>query len=228
MISIVIPVYNGTATLHACLAAIAAQTLRDIEVIVVDDGSPEPLIPVDIPELSGRLRWVRQEHAGAPAARNRGADATRGELLLFCDADVVLRSHALATMYHALREHPEVSFAYPSFRFGWKRFPALPFDPERLRRMPFIHTTALLRREHFPRFDPTLARFQDWDLWLTMLERGHTGVAIPEMLFTITSTRGTMSRWVPSLLYRIPWKTARVLAYERARVRIFEKHGIDT
>ncbi|MBI4433849.1 glycosyltransferase family 2 protein [Candidatus Uhrbacteria bacterium] len=224
-IAIVIPIFGSVRPLRACLASIARQTFRDVEIVVVDDGN---VPPVELPTCTTAfpMRLLRQAHAGAPVARNLGAGTTDSELLLFCDADVVLDPHALARMEAALREHPEASYAYSAFRFGWKRFSSFPFDPQRLRSMPYIHTTALMRRAHFPGFDPTLSRFQDWDLWLTMLAQGHTGAHIPETLFRITSTRGTMSRWIPSFVYRLPWKSARVRAYEDARDCIMQKHHL--
>lgn len=222
--SIIIPAWNNPRELARCLLTLEAQTFHDFDVTVVDDGS-EP--PIELTAYSLRLtaRLIRQAHAGAPAARNRGARETRSEFILFCDADVELRPHALEGMMRALREHPEASFAYSAFRFGWKTFRSFPFDPDRLRRMPYIHTTSLIRRTHSPEFDESLKRFQDWDLWLTMLAHGHVGVHIPEVLFTVRSG-GTMSRWFPSFALKLPWKPNRVRAYEDAASIVQKKHRI--
>src|SRR3989338_8998805 len=111
-------------------------------------------------------------------------------------------------MLHILEAHPKSAYVYSSFKFGWKAFDNLPFNPERLRQMPFIHTTSLIRRECFPGFDETMTRFQDWDIWLTMLEAGHTGY------------------WLPSFMYRLPWKLPAVRRYEEAVARIKEKHHL--
>ena len=226
-IAIVIPVYGAAPHLARCLRSIAAQVLGTdvrLAVTVVDDGNVPPLA---LPTLPATLvvSLLRQEHAGAPAARNGGARATSGELVLFCDADVELRSDALARMLDALAAHPEASYAYSAFRFGWKRFSSFPFDPDRLRTMPYIHTTALIRRAHFPGFDESLTRFQDWDLWWTMLDAGHPGIYIPEELFRIRTMRGTMSRWLPAIAHRLPWRVRSVRAYETARARILAKHA---
>lgn len=228
MISVVIPVFNDVRVLRRCLASVAEQTARDVEVIVVDDGShpPIPSTPDAYPPVPFPMRFLHQEHAGAAAARNTGAAVADGEYLLFCDADIVLIPDALATLRSALEAHPEASYAYPSFRFGWKRFASFPFDAERLRRMPYIHTTALLRRAHFPGFDASLPRFQDWDLWLTLLAASRTGLHVPAELFAIRRMRGTMSRWVPSFAHRLPWKIARVRAYDAAAARIRAKHHL--
>jgi glycosyltransferase involved in cell wall biosynthesis len=226
-VSIIIPVYNHAHTLRACLDSIRKQTYRDFEVTIVDDGSDPPLRALggyDIP-----IRWLQQENAGAPSARNAGARAAPGDALLFCDADLTFVPQALDVMVQALQKHANASYAYPGFRFGWKKFPGFPFQADRLRTMPYIHTTALIRAEHFPGFDPSLQRFQDWDLWLTMLEAGHSGVHIPQELFTIHDTRGSMSRWLPSWTHHLPWAallSRRVRSYKNARENILKKHGL--
>jgi glycosyltransferase involved in cell wall biosynthesis len=83
-VSVVIPARNSASTIEGCLAALAEQTVAPGEVIVVDDGSTD-----DTPEIARRMgaEVLTQDHAGAGAARNRGAEAARGELLLFTDAD---------------------------------------------------------------------------------------------------------------------------------------------
>lgn len=235
-VAIVIPVWNDRGTLRRCLASLRQQTLQEFDVTIVDDGNVPPMDRFQIsdsPPKAGprqedrfQIRWIRQPHAGAPVARNRGARETASEFLLFCDADIELALHALSRMVAELDAHPEASYAYSSFRFGWKTFSSFPFDAERLRRMPYIHTTSLIRRACFPGFDESLTRFQDWDLWLTLLERGHVGVHIPDVLFTIRNTRGTMSRWLPSLMYRLPWKSRRVREYGSAADIVRRKHQL--
>jgi len=215
-ISIVIPAYQHAGEIAACLTSIFAQTFKDCEVIVVNDGSTDDTLEVLKPFLD-RITLIDQENRGGNAARNRGFDASRGGFVIFCDADIVMRPDMLAKMLAALREHPEASYAYSSFKFGWKAFHLWPFDAAKLRRMNYIHTTSLLRREHFPRFDEKIRRLQDWDLWLTMLEQGHTGVWIPERLFRAIPHHGGISTWVPGIFYRIPWRKIGI------RIRTVEK-----
>ena len=83
--TIVVPSYERPEALRACLEALIAQDDPDREVVVVDDGSPEPLAPV-CAGLPG-VRCVRQENAGPAAARNRGAREARGRFLAFTDDD---------------------------------------------------------------------------------------------------------------------------------------------
>lgn len=86
-VSIVIPAYNAAKTLGACLAACKKQTHRDLEIVVVDDGSTDDTAA--IAQAVKGVRCIRQENAGPAAARNRGARETQGEIIAFTDSDCV-------------------------------------------------------------------------------------------------------------------------------------------
>jgi hypothetical protein len=69
-------------------------------------------------------------------------------------------------------------------------------------------------------------RFQDWDLWLTMLAQGKTGVYIHEVLFTAHQARLGISKWRPRFWYKLfPW-TKSVKEYKKARGVVLKKHGL--
>lgn len=231
-ISIIIPAYQHAETLPACLHSIFAQSIRDYEIIIIDDGSTDGTDRVLKPFLD-RIQYFRQANQGGNAARNRGLGLAKGEYVIFCDADVVMEPKMLEKMRTALELHPEASYAYGGFLYGWKTFACFPFDPVRLKRMNFIHTTSLVRRADFPGFDPAIKRFQDWDVWLTMLSKGKIGVYIPEQLFRISVIKGRsgISDWLPSFMFRLPWhligwRPKRVAAYENAKKIIYTKHGL--
>ncbi len=233
MISVIIPVYNHARELERCLRSLERQTFKDFEVIVVDDGSDEPLLFTDYPSRLGRseadgLRITKYDrpHLGAPTARNFGFSQSKGEYVIFCDADVFMYPKCLLEMYEALLANPSASFAYSNFKWGWKKFRLWPFSAERLRRDNYIHTTSLLRRSAFPGFDESLKRFQDWDLWLTLVEQGKTGVWVPRELFKITERkRNGMSQWFPKFLYRFT-NTDRVRAFAEAKEIVKKKHKL--
>jgi GT2 family glycosyltransferase len=82
---IVVPSFDRPAALRSCLEALAAQDDPDFGVVVVDDGSPEPLEPV-CNAFKG-VRCIRQENAGPAAARNRGASACDADFVAFTDDD---------------------------------------------------------------------------------------------------------------------------------------------
>jgi glycosyltransferase involved in cell wall biosynthesis len=220
-ISVIIPVFNHAEALADCLRSLEKQSFQEFEIIIVDDGSK-------VPVANATIRF--DKNRGAPAARNEGFRRSKGEYLIFLDADAVLRPDALEKMMKALETHPEADFAYPSFRFGWKTFKGRPFDEKALHASNYIHTSALIRRDAFPGFDESLKKFQDWDLFLTMAERGSRGVWIDEVLFSLKA-HGTMSNWLPSFTYRIPWPmfgwTPNIIkTYRAAEHVIREKHGL--
>lgn len=229
-VSVIIPAYQHAAELPPCLDSLLRQTFSNFEVIVVDDGSTDDTAERVKPYLD-RVKYIRQENRGAPAARNRGAVEARGEFLLFLDADAVLRRDALELLVDALDRDPGAAYAYSSFAFGWKRFQLWPFDGEVLKRQNYIHTSALIRRERFPGFDESVRRFQDWDLWLTMFENGDRGVFVNELLMRFRPRRDGISNWVPGLIYRLPWRrfgfrSRNLEKYEAARAVVAAKHRL--
>ena len=199
---------------------------------MVDDGSTDGTEAV-LKNYRDRVKVIYQNNAGANPARNRGLAEAEGEFLIFCDADVIMKPQMIEKMHRALMNNPATSYAYSGFWFGWKHFPGQIFNADRLRRMNYIHTTSLVRAADFPGFDNTIKRLQDWDVWLTMLERGKVGVLVPETLFKVGIHGASRigSSWLPSFVYKIPWtklawKPTRVAKYEAAKRIIQEKHGL--
>ena len=184
MISIIIPSYNQAHSLPKTLESIFAQTVEDIEIIVVNDGSADDTERVLAP-YKNRIVYSVQENKGCQVARNVGLSMAQGDYCMVCDADIIMKPDMLKKMSAILDAHLEVAFVYSSFFWGWKLFPSFPFDPERLKKMNYINTASLVRREVYPLFDVSLKKFQDWDIWLTLAERGYRGYCIPEALFSL-------------------------------------------
>ncbi len=86
-VSVIVPLYNKAPYVRRALDSVAAQTFRDFELIVVDDGSTDEGASVVESFGDVRVRLIRQENAGPGAARNRGIKEARGEVLAFLDAD---------------------------------------------------------------------------------------------------------------------------------------------
>lgn len=232
MISIVIPVYNQAIKLKLALLSLERQDYKDFEVIIVNDGSsdnPEKIF-ADFSvntKAENRFLFLNQENKGAPSARNRGLQEAKGEYVLFCDADAQLKPSALQDMLNVLIANPQASYAYPSFLWGKKLFKVGPFSPEKLRKEPYIHTMALIRRSDLSDkpWDENIKKFQDWDLWLTMLSEGKTGVWLNKVLFTI-SPGGTISSWLPSFSYKLLPFLPLVKKYKKAMLVIKNKHDL--
>lgn len=107
-LSVIIPCFGRSHLLGACLEALERQTLdrERFEVIVVDDGSPEPLEENLVPRPGLDLRSHRQAQSGPATARNAGAALARGNLLVFTDSDCRPDPEWLRHLQNAYRLHP--------------------------------------------------------------------------------------------------------------------------
>jgi len=227
MISIIIPVYNQSNKLSRCLDSILAQSYKDYELIIVNDGSTDNIESV-IKKYENKFEnfvFINQKNNGSNPARNRGFKESKGEYVIFCDADLELKPEMLEAMLYTLEDNNEASYAYCSFKYGVKTFKLWPFDPEKLKKIPYIHTSSLIKRSVFPGFDENIKRLQDWDLWLTLLEKGYKGIWINKILFKAQGG-GTISSWLPSLAYKIFPFLKGVKKYKAAEEIIRKKHNL--
>ncbi len=118
-LSIIIPVYNSEPYLDACLASVLGQSLREIEVILVDDGSPDgcPQLCDDYAASDQRIKVIHKENAGLGYARNSGLDAATAPFVTFVDADDTIDIDA----YEQLVKYME-RYHLDSIRFAHNRF----------------------------------------------------------------------------------------------------------
>ncbi len=112
-ISVVIPVYNGGAKLLECISALTALKYSTLEIVVVDDGSTEDIASVADQVGARVLRLSR--NSGPAAARNWGARHTRGDIIFFVDADVVLAPDAIERVERVFQEQPSVAAVFGSY-----------------------------------------------------------------------------------------------------------------
>jgi ADP-heptose:LPS heptosyltransferase/GT2 family glycosyltransferase len=183
LVSVVIPTHAHADLLPATLRSVAAQTEVECEVIVVDDGSRDATRAVLEPWIRARaIRYVRQEHAGQAAARNRGLAAARGAFVCFLDDDDLLPPGVLARHADVLRRHPEavlVHGTHATLRDGVVRPPQPLVHPGGWCHSAYLARNwlqspgqALVRRSTLARlgtaFDPSLSGSDDWDLWLRL------------------------------------------------------------
>lgn len=106
-VSIIVPVYNGEKYLRECLDSIKNQTLEDIEIICVDDGSTDSSLNIieEYKKADSRFQILRQQNQYAGVARNTGLDAATGEYVIFWDCDDYFALDALEKMYQMAAEH---------------------------------------------------------------------------------------------------------------------------
>ena len=105
LVSVIVPIYNVEAYLGDCLDSIQSQTYRDLQVILVDDGSTDGSVAIAERYVAAddRFQLVRQANAGLSAARNTGIPYATGEFLAFVDSDDVLAAFAYELMVRSAR-----------------------------------------------------------------------------------------------------------------------------
>lgn len=113
-----IPAYNAARYLERALRSVFEQSLPPDEIIVVDDGSTDGT-PELLARFADRLRVLRQANAGPAAARNRGIEAAKGELICFQDADDEWLPEKLAKQVALLEARPETDVCITRIRNVW-------------------------------------------------------------------------------------------------------------
>ena len=106
LISVIVPVYNTAKYLRRCVKSILRQTYRDLEIILVDDGSMDAsgMICDQLAAEDTRVKVIHQENAGVSAARNAGLEVAKGELIAFADSDDYAHPELIERLYQLLRD----------------------------------------------------------------------------------------------------------------------------
>jgi glycosyltransferase involved in cell wall biosynthesis len=211
-VSVVIPVYNGAATIGRALESIFAQTFTDHEIIVVDDGSTDRTRAI-LEQYGDRVRLVEQPNRGPSAARNNGARHSSGEYLAFLDADDVWMPRKLELTVAAMLADPDAALVYSDLIVvneageGFRRSHIRPdtahapsMDEMLARIWPIMPSTVVMRRSAFDRtggFCEQLSGPEDIHFWLLAREQGHF-IYLPDRL-----VRFTFGQLYPKVLNRV-------------------------
>ena len=106
LVSVIVPVYNAENTLHACVKSISEQTYRNIEIILVNDGSKDDSLSVCRALAAGdeRIKIIDKPNSGVSASRNMGIECARGKYLQFADSDDYLAADGTRRMVERVCE----------------------------------------------------------------------------------------------------------------------------
>jgi glycosyltransferase involved in cell wall biosynthesis len=182
-ISVVIPTYNRGPLLVEAIVSVLAQTVAPLEILVIDDGSTDDTRERLVPYLD-RIEYVLQENRGVSAARNRGVESARGELIAFLDADDVWHPRKLERQLASLAESPHLGllgtgvFDLPSPRLtevsaiGSGSLAVVSWSQLVVKNY-FVTSSIVARRDILVRaglFDTELQGPEDYDLWLRVAE----------------------------------------------------------
>jgi glycosyltransferase involved in cell wall biosynthesis len=191
-VSVIIPTYNSAELLPRAVQSVLEQDIGDdrVEIIVVDDGSADAASAV-LEQFGDAVTYVRQQNAGAAAARNRGVGLSHGDYVTFLDADDYWLPGCLAAMLALAREHARtlvtIDFYYETdgvrdaqsifAKNDQYSFFDLPVDDQYPRALDaglFSVMTMIPRAvfDEFGGFNAGLRFAEDYDLWLRCLSRG--------------------------------------------------------
>lgn len=106
--SIIVPVYNSQEFLHKCLDSLVNQTLHDIEIICIDDGSTDDSLSIlrEYANADNRVIVITQQNSGPSVARNKGLSIAKGKYILFVDSDDWLEYDACCILKYELIKNP--------------------------------------------------------------------------------------------------------------------------
>jgi SAM-dependent methyltransferase len=195
-VSVIVPAYNAADTIADTLASVVAQTVPHWEVIIVDDGSSDATgkVAAEFAQQDGRIRVIRQPNGGEAAARNTGIGAARHDWLLFLDADDWISPDYLERMTKELVADPGLDAIHcGSARVALdgtllvERYlpPTGDMFDTWARRSAFPVHACVVRKstvEAVGRFDTSLRKSADWDLWQRIARTGARFGAIREVL----------------------------------------------
>lgn len=190
-VSIVIPCYNAGRYLEEAVQSALAQTYADVEIVIVDDGSPD-LSTKSLLEQAGwpRTRIVHQSNAGPAAARNRAVREAVGDYILPLDADDTIEPEYVAKAVAVLDARPEVGVVYcRAKKFGAEQGPwCLPdYTLRELVIDNVIFVTALYRKTDWAAiggYNEALRHgVEDYEFWVKMVHLGREVVQLDDYLF---------------------------------------------
>ena len=137
-VSIIVPVYNTGDYLEECLDSLVSQTLSDIEIICIDDGSSDasPAILDSYASRDPRFRVIHQENSGVSSSRNKGLDMASGEFILFVDSDDYIETYSCERLV-AVADEDQADIVV----FGGLTFPTVAWSDESMatRRATYKH-----------------------------------------------------------------------------------------
>jgi glycosyltransferase involved in cell wall biosynthesis len=188
LVSVIVPAYDVTDYIGDALNSVLAQTFREYEIIVINDGSPDSeALERALAPFMPRIVYIKQENRGVSAARNTGIARARGEFLAFLDGDDTWLPHYLETQVARIQSDPTIDVLYPNAVLfsggaaaGEEFMTACPSNGEvtferLLLQECNVSNCSIARREMIIRvglFDESLHSVEDFDLWLRVIKHG--------------------------------------------------------
>ena len=222
LISIIIPVFNGEQTIRETINSVLAQTFKDFELIIIDDGSKDQTLKVVRSINDARIKVFSYPNANQAVSRNRGLSHAVGDFIAFLDADDLWTPDKLKVQLQALKENPQAALVYSWTNlideFGQFLRPGCLISAagnvyKKLLLTNFLEngSNPLIRRQALETvggFEAALTPAEDWDMYLRLAVH-YPFVVVPS----------------PQILYRVSNKSAstNVSRMEAACLRVIER-----
>ena len=202
IVSIIIPCYNQGQFIDKAVDSVLQQTLTDIEIIIVNDGSTDRETNDKLAAYNRpKTRVITTENQGLAAARNSGIREAKGKYILPLDADDRIGPTYLEIAAKLLGSRPDLGIVYcRAWLFGADEAEWLlpEFSLKEMLLENLIFCTAVFRREDWEKvggYDPKMVHgWEDYDFWLALLEMGREVYRIPRILFYYRVTENSMVR----------------------------------
>lgn len=187
LITVIIPTFKRANLVPRAIESVRQQTYRNVEILVVDDGSPDDTATIVQAIPDSRIRYLRHEtNKGLPAGRNTGINSAKGEFIAFIDDDDEWRRDKLEKQLAAIMHYDAVVCAavVDGYQLRIHKGPDISLDD--LKKGGFAPSGLFIRTEALRNvmFDETLKQGEDWDAFIRIVQRYTMGwVAEPLLLY---------------------------------------------
>jgi len=192
LVSVIMPVHNYGKMFHKSIESVFNSTYKNFELIIVNDGSTDEYVLNKLSSLSNHpnIKIINQENGGPANARNNGIKNSNGVYILPLDSDDMISSEYIQTCVNIIKKDNNISPVYCDTNHigqmsGIENRPE--WTKERLIQGPFIVNCSMFTRESFDicgGYDEEMKGWEDYDLWVRMMNNGFVGKRIPKPLFT--------------------------------------------
>lgn len=201
-VSVIVPCYNLAKYLPECLDSILRQTYSNFECIIINDGSTDETETVasDYTQKDSRIKLFSIDNGGLANARNTGIHLSDGDYILPLDADDKIDERYLEEAVRVLDENPNIQIVYCRANYYGKRsgeWKLHPYSLEYILASNCIFCSSFYRRSTYDKtlgYNPNMKYgYEDWDLWLSILEQGGDVYRIDKVLFYYRQRRRSMN-----------------------------------
>jgi glycosyltransferase involved in cell wall biosynthesis len=191
-IAVIIPCYNYGMYVEESVNSVLASTYKNIDIIIVDDGSTDiyTLSVLDKLKKREKLKVVRRENGGLSAARNTGILLTEAPYILLLDSDDLIDPSFIEKGIQILERNIDYAYVYPLVQLFGKQnklWRTLPFNSFYLKFRNYIPATIIMRRSVWKEvggYDEEMREgYEDWEFLIRLSKRGFKGFHINEVLF---------------------------------------------